>query len=348
MADERTQTPSRRRRQQARERGQVARSSELTAAVGLLAAVILLGLWGGDLASALVSLVREPLESAPDLVADPAAVVARVRHLALAVAAPLGAVLGGVLAAILTAHQLQVGGLFVPGLLAPDPGRLAGGGGGDGTGFTDRGARGAWSLAKSVIVVAVATWAISSHMSTFARLSQLEIHGLARASGYLIRDMAYTLALAILALGVADFAWHYLRFEDLLRVTTQEQRDDQRIDDGDPAIRARRRRISQGWNVDLSELLVGASLVLTGPAGLTVLLAGGPPPRRVTVRTAVQGVTGLRLRRAAESKRVPQVASPDLARRMSRRLAPGAALQMEIRAELAALWPATSSTQHDA
>src|SRR5260370_9656008 len=107
MADERTQTPSRRRRQQARERGLVARSPELTAAVGLLAAVILLGLWGGDLAVAFVALVREPLQAAPELVADPAGVVTLVRHLALAVAKPLGAGLAGVLAAILAAHELQ-------------------------------------------------------------------------------------------------------------------------------------------------------------------------------------------------------------------------------------------------
>jgi flagellar biosynthetic protein FlhB len=338
MAEERTQTPSRRRRQQARERGLVARSPELTAAVGLLAAVILLGLWGSELTAALVSLVREPLESAPELVADPVAVVAQLRHVALAIAKPVGAVLGGVLAAILAAHQLQVGGLWVPGLLAPDPGRLwTGQGAGD---LGARGARGAWSLAKSLIVVAVAAWAIASHQSTLARLNQLEVHALARALGFFVRELAYTLAVAILALGVADFAWQYFRFETLLLTTSQEQREDQRVDEGDPAIRARRRRIMQGWNLDLSEMVVGASLVLTGPAGLTVLLAGGPPPRRTTFRAAVQGMTGLRLRRAAELARVPQVEAPELAHRLSRRRAPDLEAQAQIRAELANVWPA--------
>jgi flagellar biosynthesis protein FlhB len=342
MAEERTQTPSRRRRQQARERGHVARSPELTAAVGLLAAVVLLGIWGGDLAAALVALVREPLQAAPELAADPAAVVARFRHLAVAVAVPLGAVLGGVLGAIVVAHQLQVGGLWVPGLLAPDPGRLWGGGASAGIGAL--GARGLWSLAKSGVVAAAATWVIGSHLSVFAKLSHVEIHALARASGLLVRDLAYILALAILVLGLADFAWQYRRFEDQLRLTSHEQREDQRADDGDPVLRAKRRRIAQGWHVDLSELLVGGSLVLTGRAGLTVLLSGGPPPRRITVRTAIQGVTGLQLRRAAEQARVPQVEAPDLARRLARRSAPGQALQDQIRSELAALWPVPGST----
>jgi flagellar biosynthesis protein FlhB len=336
MADERTQTPSRRRRQQARERGQVARSPELTAAVGLL------GLWGGDLATALVALVREPLQCGPELAANSSTVVVRIRHLVLAVAVPSVAVLGGVLAAMLVAHQLQVGGLCVPGLVAPDPHRLWGGAAAAGAGA--RGARGAWSLMKSVIVVLVVAWAIGSHLNTFARLSHLEVHTLALALGLLVRDLAYVLALAILALGLLDFGWQYRRFEDQLRLTPQEQREDQRVDDGDPALRARRRRIAQGWHLDLSEVLVGSSVVLTGPAGMTVVLAGGPPPRRTTVRTAVQGVTGLQLRRAAEEARVPRVEAPDLARRLARRRSPDLALQAQIRSELAAIWPVRPPT----
>ena len=43
MLEERTQPPSKRRRQQARQHGQVAHSPELTAAAGWLAAVLLIG-----------------------------------------------------------------------------------------------------------------------------------------------------------------------------------------------------------------------------------------------------------------------------------------------------------------
>ena len=45
-AEDRTQGPSKQRLQQAREHGQVAHSPELTAAVGLLAATLLLDLVG--------------------------------------------------------------------------------------------------------------------------------------------------------------------------------------------------------------------------------------------------------------------------------------------------------------
>src|SRR5207253_2411193 len=110
--------------QEARERGQVAHSSELTAAVGLLAATFLLGVFGGPLAAVLLGLLREPLTGPPILLADPVEVVAWLRHLASAVALPLGTIALGAAAAAIAAHQIQVKGLWVPSLLAPDLTRL--------------------------------------------------------------------------------------------------------------------------------------------------------------------------------------------------------------------------------
>ena len=103
---------------------------------------------------------------------------------------------------------------------------------------------------------------------------------------------ARILALVMLVLGLADYGLRYLRFEALLRTTAEEQREDQRMMEGDLPLRARRRRIARAWRGDAPELLAGASLILGGPHGLTVVLAGGPPPRRVTIRTVAQGNTG--------------------------------------------------------
>ena len=92
----------------------------------------------------------------------------------------------------------------------------------------------------------------------------------------------------------------------------------------------------------LAELLNGDSLVVTGPGGLTLVLAGGPPPRPVSLRSAVQGASGLHLRMAAEAAKLPQVAAPDFARRLIGRRAPALPLPAEILAELASIWPATN------
>jgi flagellar biosynthesis protein FlhB len=338
MSEGRTQSPTTLRRQQARERGQVAHSPELTGAVGLLAAVALLGVWGDDLAAGLLALVREPLVGVPVLSADAAGVVERLRHLALGVAGPLGAVVAGVTTAAMLAHQAQVGGLWVPGLLAPDFARLWTLG--QGANLAARGERGAWSLVKTLVVLLVAAWAVWSGWKGFQRLGGMEPSVLARAAGEALRQTTLTLAATTLALGLIDFALQYRRYEALLRVTPQEQREDLRAIEGDPTLRARRRQLAKTWRADSGAVLARASLVLLGRSDLTLVLSGGPPPRRVQVRTVTHGVTGARLRRAADSAGVARVDAPDLARRIARRRAPALPLSPEILNDLAALWPA--------
>src|SRR5437868_818504 len=124
MSEDRTQAPTARRRQMARERGQAAHSPELTAAAGLLGAAAALEVWGEGLAASMLALVREPLTTAVPVAADAVEVVGRLRHLAGGVAGPLLGILGASAATALAAHQAQVRGLWAPGLVAPDVSRL--------------------------------------------------------------------------------------------------------------------------------------------------------------------------------------------------------------------------------
>ncbi|GAC1474658.1 MAG: hypothetical protein NVSMB9_25430 [Isosphaeraceae bacterium] len=344
MTEDRTEAPSSRRRQQAREGGQVAHSPELTSAIGLLAASAALSIWGEGLAAALLALMRAPLLDAAPVSADAGEVVARMREMASTLARPLLLVLGTFVAAAIAAHQAQVRGLWAPGLLAPDPTRLwrpAQGGG-----LGSRAARGFWALARTAVVVAVASWVIRADWASFQRLGGLDMPDLARASGRALWHLSLVLAVAALALGLLDFALQWFRFEGLLRLTPEEHREDLRSMEGDPALRARRRQAARSWRADpAADRLVGVSLVLTGPSGLTVLLAGGPPPRRITVRSALSGAEGVHLHRAAILAGVPEASAPLLASLLSRRRPPGLPLDAKELAQLAPLWPATSSGQ---
>ncbi len=80
--------------------------------------------------------MREPLEAVnpatgpdSDRPEDPALLVDRMRGATLALALPMGVILGGVVLAMVAAHQIQTGGLWAPGLLAPDVQRLWAGSG---------------------------------------------------------------------------------------------------------------------------------------------------------------------------------------------------------------------------
>lgn len=158
MSDDRTQPPSKRRRQMARQHGQAAHSPELTAAAGWLAAVVLLGIVGDDLALGLTKLVSGSLTPPAILTADRAVVVAEVRGLIVGLGWPLGAILASFVAGALAAHQLQVRGLCAAGLLAPDLSRLWTIS--SGPGLAVRVERVGWSMVKAFLVMVAFAWSI--------------------------------------------------------------------------------------------------------------------------------------------------------------------------------------------
>jgi len=337
MLEERTQPPSKRRRQLARQHGQVAHSPELTAAAGWLAAVLLIGALGENLALGFNQLVGASFDAAAVLSADPADVVARVRGAFLLLAWPLALILTAFAAGALAAHQLQVRGLWAPQLVVPDPARLwslrrT-------PGLTSRAERSLWSAIKATVIIAAMVWTIGSAWSELLQLGGMETPALAQAAGRLVLHLARVLAVVLLVLGLADYALRWRQFEQMLRTTPAESRQDQRIMEGDPAARAQRRGLAKAWRSDSPEILVGASLVLIGARGLTLVLTGGPPPRRVTVRTVARGSSGLRLRRSVESNQVWVVDAPSLAHRLASRPAAGSPVATELLSELAAVWP---------
>ena len=341
MSEDRTQPASKRRLQMAREQGQVAHSPELTAAGGWLAAVLLLGVRGQSLAEGLIALTRQSACGNPMVWVDGAEFVSQIRQAVMALALPLGVVSLAFAAGAVAVHQLQVRGLWAVGLIAPDPARL--------WVFGREGAlaagieRFAWSVIKAVVLVTVSSWAIRAEWAQIQRVSDLEFPALSIAAGHALIQPAMALAMVMMVLGLADYGLRYLRYEAMLRTTPQEQREDLRVMEGDVSLRAKRRRLARAWRGDAPELLAGASLILTGNDGLTLVLTGGPPPRRVTVRNVAQGATGKGVRRTALATRLPELESPELALRVARHAASSprlpAILTADLTRELGAAWP---------
>lgn len=338
-SEDRTEAPSKLKHQQAREQGQVAHSPELTSAAALLGAVLMLGVVGEPLMAGLLGVVQGRRGDALAVSMDLDEVVAHLRASALAVLGPLAALLVAPIAAGVAAHAAQVGWLWSPGLVAPDPSRLWGIGAG--RGLAARAGRGAWSLARTTAVLGVAAWAIRSRLDGLAGLSRSDGPALALAWSDALRGLLVALAGAALALGLVDLALQRQRFGTLLRLTPEEAKEDRKATDGDPAIRSRRLRMARAWRGDAPELLAGASLLVVGDGGLAVILAGGPPPGRVSVRSAADGPTGRALRRSAEAARLPVVERPALARRLSLLATKtGGPVPADGMADLAKAWPA--------
>ena len=346
MSEERTQAPSQRRRQEAKDRGQVARSPELTAAAGLLAATIALAAWGDDLAAACLDLVSEPLRSEPLIAADASFVTTALRAAAGRVLTPLAAIVAAAAVAAVGTHQLQVGGLFVPALLAPDPSRLMGLG--MLQGFGTRAGRGLWGWAKAVLLIGLGGWLIYANADALRGLGAGGPASIAAESGGLLRKLVQCLAVGLFALGVVDFALQRRRIEAMLQMSPEEHREELRSLDGDPSLRARRRRLAEQWRHDPNEVLAEATLVLTAPESLVVVLGGGPPPNAIRVRHIARGASAPLLRRAAERLGIPQVNAPAIARFLARGRIAARGIPDDMLAELEMVWPTKARVERGA
>jgi flagellar biosynthetic protein FlhB len=336
MSEDRSQAPSKRRREEARRRGQAARSPELTSAAGLLAAIVALGVWGGDLGDGMLSLIRDSFAT-PPIRMEISSVVDSFQSAAAIVFVPLASILASVVVAAVAAHQVQVGGLFVPSLLAPDLSRLWNGG--FFAGFAGRAGRGLAALGKVALLGILAFWLVRYNLIRFEHLMAVGCPDMTAQASLIVFGILRTIAVVLLALGVVDFWLQWRRFEAMLRMTPDQHREELRSLDGDPALRAKRRRIANSWRGGSEELLVGATIGLSARGGLIVLIGGGPPPRGINVRHVARGASAGVLRRQLERAGIAIIEAPDVARALARGRGAGSSLSAEHAEELAAIWP---------
>lgn len=240
MSDDRNLEPSPRRLREARERGMVPHSPELTASVGILAAVAVLGASGPPLMDGILGLVQGALAGDAPGLADPRLFAHHVRSAIGAVAVPMLAVLMAPALASLLTHQLQLGGLFVPSLAVPDPARLRPGSRGGSP--VDRLGRALGTALRATALVVLTWWVIRSLPGRFDPLAgSSDRSAMLRSLALAIHQALLQFGLAMLVIGLIHYAIQFRRLHAQLRMTPEERREEQREHDGDPSLRSRRR-----------------------------------------------------------------------------------------------------------
>lgn len=217
--EERTEQPTMQRLADARLRGQVARSSDLSGALVLMGTLTALALLSGSLLDGCVAMLRNCLSgahevssvAAPRAVWMPAGVLAGLGVLALTAVAV--AVMAGVLQAGLSASSEP---------LRPDLGRCSIG---DGLRrmFSLRSlVRGLLAIGKVAAVVAVVWLFVRRSIDQVQALAWADALGVARGAGGLAFRLGMQIAFAMLALGVLDYLYQRWQLRQDLKMTRRE------------------------------------------------------------------------------------------------------------------------------
>jgi flagellar biosynthetic protein FlhB len=318
FAGERTEAATPKRRDEARRRGQVARSIEVNTAVVLLGAWGLINLFGSSMAGRLLRFGQTLWEHGATQDWSPEGVrqlLVQALWVSVLVGGPIA--LGGMLLGV-AANLLQVGFLFTLEPLTPNFGRLN-----PLEGLKRIFSRRSLvelvkSLLKMGLVGFVAYQTVRDDLGRFPTLMQVGLPGAVRFMMDLISRLLLTVGILMLILAIADYLYQRFEYEVSLRMTKQELKEEFKNIEGNPEIRAKiRQKQRELARRRMMADVPKADVVVTNPTHFAVALAyaqgemGAPK-----VLAKGQGLVALRIREIAKEHGVPVVENKPLAREL--------------------------------
>jgi flagellar biosynthesis protein FlhB len=318
---EKTEAPTPRKLREARRRGEVAKSADLTGGVALVGTGLYLAAAGPDLLQALTDSVRRAVVLAdlggagePTPALAPAFLVAE----ASALAGPLGTVLAVAMILGVVVTAVQVGGLLAPGAVLPRGERLD-----PAKGLTRLFAPARLvdvvkALAKLLLLAAVALVVVAGSLPGLIGLTGRSPEVIASGGGALAGALLVRGAAALLAFGVLDLVHQRWRFLRERRMTKDEVRREHKDQEGDPAQKRERQRVHQEVvEHGVLEDVRRADVLVVNPTHLAAALRYDPDAGDDPVPSLVakgQGDLARRMVAAAREAGVPVLRDVDLAR----------------------------------
>ncbi len=320
MGGERTEEPSQRRLQEARERGQLPRSRELTNFAAMIGGSAALVAVGGTAASHLAQMMRRSLSIDGQSLRTTDSMAASLGDACMSAVSAVLPVFGALIAMVLLASVALGGWNFSTQALAPDFSRLS-----PGSGLKRLfGLRGVSELAKALlkclvvggVCAGIVSWLFGDVLA-LARMAPRA--AVSRGAGLL--SWAFVWLCASLALvAVVDVPLQIFQFKRALRMTRQELRDESKELDGRPETKQRIRQMQQALaRRRMMHKIPTADVVIVNPTHFAVALKYDPKKMRAPVVLA-KGVdlVAHNIRRIAEEHRVPVFEAPRLARALYR------------------------------
>ncbi len=314
---DKTEDPTPRKRQEARDQGNIARSPDLTAAVLLIGMLMLLKNFGPGLVNALQTFVKEMLSSASLADVNGAQLGNQVMRGLGAAGKSLAPMFVGVVVLAVVINVLQVGLFFdmkklQPNMKALNPLKGLSKLFGKSQTLVQLG----MNLLKLSLVACVAYSAVHGRLEQIILLQGQSFSQIFGIGAGVIYSIGIRIGVLLLVLAIIDYAYQRFRIERELRMTKQEVKEEMRRMEGDPKIKGRRRQIAiQMATQKLKKDVPTADVVVTNPTEFAIALkydTNAMHAPRVIAKG--QGFMAARIREIAIAHGVPILERKPLAR----------------------------------
>lgn len=320
MADdmgERTEAPTGKRLSEARGKGQVPKSQDLSGVVTLFGAVVLIVVFAGSLGDTFAAVMTRMLgTSHGEVWMTPDQILPVVKYALGTAAFAMIPVLAVAFVFAFIGQVIQVGFMFSTEPIRPTLNKLNPISGVKRV-FGKKGLiKTVMSTIKLTAVLIVAYLVVMTQVEQLALLPVMTVTGALTSVVKAVVILAATLLVLLLFVAVADFIYQRWQHNQDLKMTKQEVKDERRSMEGDPMLKGKRLEMARQFIMQrMGQAVPEADVIITNPTHFSVAIKYDTETMKAPKVTA-KGVDELafRIRQMARTNDVPIVERPPLAR----------------------------------
>ena len=277
MADEsgdKTESPTQRRRDEARRKGQVAYSQELTGSLLLLSGVLSIWLFGEYIAGNLSNAMKIFIENSYVTI-ERVSLQYVLKELVRYAVTIVGAFMAFSFVVALFANIAQVGFVISAEALEFNWEKL------DPVSCLQKKVlspagliRGLQQVLKISAIAAIAAWILWGRGEQFSNFQMMPLAESVGVTWGIAVQLLLATTTILLILAVGDFMFQKYRHEEQLKMSRQELKDEHKNEEGDPHVRARRRQLQRelAMKERMIQEIPKATVVITNPTHLAIAL----------------------------------------------------------------------------
>lgn len=320
MADdqgqEKTELPTPKKLEQAREKGQVPRSTELSTVMVLLASASAMFILGGRIIESLADVMKQGMTLSAKDIFNPALMMHHFLNSLEIVAFDLGSFFAITAIAAIIAPATMGGWNFSTKAFMPKSEKL------NPLNGLKRifGPQGlielAKALAKFLLIGIIATFILWSIRDQLLTLGKQEVEVAMTELAYLVLWVFFAITASLILIALIDVPFQRWNYTRQLKMTKQEVKDESKQTDGSPEVKGRIRRVQMEISMQrMMQDVPNADVIITNPTHYAVALkydqarSGAP-----TVVAKGADLIAQQIRTVADANEVPVLSAPPLTR----------------------------------
>ncbi|MBQ9341749.1 MAG: flagellar biosynthesis protein FlhB [Lachnospiraceae bacterium] len=179
-----------------------------------------------------------------------------------------------------------------------------------------------FELLKSIIKIVLISWIAYSSIKDYANelfmLYEISLNAAIGLVGKIIIDTGIKISIFYIVLGLSDYVYNKHKFNEDMKMTKQEVKDEFKNTEGNPEIKGRQRQVMrQASQKRMMQAVPKADVVITNPTHLAVALSYNNEPGSAPIVVAKgEDYLAMKIREVAKENKVEIVENKPLARQL--------------------------------